>query len=288
MRKFIVSLIGLASLGSGSAIAYSAYSEPYQISIISSTHGQAAWGFSIGGAPGDGSSPGTVQCGTPNCWVGFLVRTGLGPAPGRPSLLDSGGVTIINTGNQLAVTAVSVRNGVSWDTAYETFAKTYGYSGTAKVNSPTLHPNDAAYPYVKWGALCAGFASIADNVRSITTLAPGSGCGVFTPPDVQCNFTLPGLLDFGVVPLGGIPGPVSESGSYSCNMNSTVSASIGTIPSIGGSRLSLYLNNVQLSQTSKDIAHGERGTLTLRGEIVNPMLKDGVFTESVPVIISFY
>lgn len=285
MLKFIVSLLVLAGLWSGSAVAYTAYTDPYQITIAPSGRGRAAWAFSIGGAPGDGGSPGTVQCGKSKCWVGFLTRTGLGA---NGALCDSGGSCMVNAGLAPTVTMVPVANGISWDTAYETFAKKYGYSGDAKTDSYSYHPDNRLYHLVKWGALCTGFASLPDNVQAISTLAPGSNCGVFTPPNLQCNYTLPELLDFGVVPLGSIPGAVSDSGSYSCNMNSTASASIGTIPSIGGSRLSLYLNDVQLSQTSQNIAHGERGALTLRGEIVNPMLKEGVHTESVPVIISFY
>lgn len=287
MLKSITTSSIICSLWCSHALGYTAYAEPAQVSTTGAT-GTATWAYSIQGGPNDGGSPGTVQCWMNSCWVGFLIRTGLGPAPNYPELCDSGGVCLINSANGHQVTAVRVPRGVTWDSAYETFAKRYGFSGTGMAESNAYNPNDYAYPYVAWGKLCTGFATLPDNARTVSILAPGSNCGVITPPNLRCNYTLPNALDFGVVPMGSVPEPVSASGSYSCNVNSTVSASIGTVPSIGGSPLRLYLNDVLLSQTSKDIAHRKSGALTLRGEIVKPMLKDGVYTESVPVIISFY
>lgn len=286
--KRSLAIIGVVVLWGGAFVddvahAYTSYTSPYKITVSQSV-GTARWDFVINGP--DGSSPGRLSCGTTYCAVGFMTRTGLGQGWGP--LCDSGGVCLITDSNMGMVSVVKVQNGVTWDVAYETFIKKYGRSGSGFNTSTAFNPQNAVYSHVAWGVLCTGFAVLPFGKIGVSTLAPGAMCGTFTPPDLSCSYSLPELLDFGIVPMGGTPLPVSDSGSYQCATEGTVKASIGKTPTLGGSPLKLYLNNVLLTPAGSDITHGVSGVLTLRGEIVEPLTVAGEYSESVPVVLSFY
>lgn len=284
-----VTIIGVVCIWEGAFVAdvahgYTSYTTPYQITVQGNTWATARWDYVINGP--DQGSPGSISCATPYCAVGFIARTGLGQGWG--TLCDSGGICNIDDSTIAASSVVKVKNGITWDEAYEAFMKKYGRSGSGYSRSGVYHPRNPYYPHVAWGVLCTGFAVLPYGAKGVSTLAPGAVCGTFTPPDLSCSYSLPELLDFGVVHVGGTPLPVSDSGSYQCDTEVNVKAMVGKRLTLGGSPLKLYLNNVLLTPAGSDITHGVSGVLTLRGEIVEPLTVAGEYSESVPVVLSFY
>ncbi|CAI1170879.1 Uncharacterised protein [Serratia fonticola] len=267
--------------------AFGSYTTPYQITLTGNG-GLMTFDYAITGDANDGGSPGRISCGAYYCFVGFFGRTGLGQSPSHPKLCDSGGTCHITDNNANVNMAVKVTDGITWDEAYLTYIKKHGRAGQGRLYSVYFHPKNKDYPGIAWGTLCVGFAVLPNRIQTVSQQAPGSACGVVTPPSTSCTFMLPDLIDFGVVNTGDTPQPVTVNGSYSCSAVSSVSAAIATSPSLGGSPLRIYMNGVLLSNTGTRVDRDQSGSLSLRAEFASPLVTPGNHQTSVPVLMAFY
>lgn len=291
MKPYIVVATVAAALLTSNAYSYSSYGSPYQITPSTpQSNAQVTWDWGINKEPNDGS-PGFVTCGTTQCAVGFIPRTGLGPNASG-TLCDMGGVCRITPSTINSMMMVLIPDGSSWDTAYETFISKYGMSGSGSNSSSSYNPGSQDYKDVAWGKLCIGFASLpygsGNEHMAVSVLAPGTTCGVIPPPDHSCSVNLPSALDFGVISVGSSGALASASGEFSCTSESNIAIALGAMPKLDGVGVSLSINGVQLTQSSQIVGKGESGELSLQGILDGPMLNAGDFTTAVPLLISYF
>lgn len=278
----------IATLYTSPVLAFGSYASPYQI-VLEGNDGILEYDYAVTGDEHDGISDGVVSCGVRQCLVGFFSRTGLGPAPAPyDPLCDSGGTCALSSQQPRDFKWVQVNNSSTWGDAYMKWINKYGRTGSIRLASKDYHPDARMYPGIAWGTLCIGFVAVPDGTMGVSQLAPGAGCSVVTPPDTSCFFAIQNTIDFGVVNTGDTPKPVTVLGGYSCGAVTSVSAAIGTSPSLGGAPLRLYMNGVLLSNKATRVARDKTGTLTLRAEFASPLVTVGSHQASVPVLMAFY
>lgn len=263
----------------GSCAAYESWTGPYQpyLGPGQPTY-SIAYDYTITGErdPGVGNA---IACNSRSCFFAPIVRTGLGPGPA--GLCDSGGIC---NPDGLRGQGTYVNNGTTWNEAYDQFIAEYGKSGRFVMDN-WIYPS--SFPYVRWDALCVGFAILPLSGVSISTLAPGSTCASVPKPNLQCSINFPNLIDFGTVNVGETDLTTSSSGSITCGDTATVSAALMNVPKLDGQTVSFRINGTLLSTNNATVGQGQNVPLLISATINGTLRNAGSYTDSAVIQISY-
>ncbi|WP_421105909.1 hypothetical protein [Serratia marcescens] len=254
------------------AAAYTGWTSPHK-----TTKSQVSWSWTISDNP---STPGVVDCNgnSPYCAFGPYVRTGLGPSG---SMCDSGGVCSVFAERYNGITSVKVPRGTSYDEAFEAYVKRWGWSGTSYASLSASDPN------IAWGKLCTGFATLPWGQTSVSKLIPGASCAMVTPPDINCETSIPAEIDLGTVAVGYIEAETTVDGITQCSADNTVSVSLAVPPSLGGVPVELFINGKQLSTAVTAVGKGMSIPLKLRASLRGTIWEAGEYTSNAVLNISY-
>lgn len=264
-------ILAVCATFSETLFAYTGWVTPHRINppLVS-------WDWNI---TNSGSTPGVVECGSQLCAFGPIIRTGLGSSG---QMCDSGGVCLVHSELQEGIKTKFVPAGTIYDEAFSLYAQKWGMSG-----STDFLMIDMSHPEIAWGKLCVGFAVLPVNTRAVSTLVPGSSCSIVTPPDINCETSMPATIDMGTVRTGYVEIESSVDGLTECSAENSVSVSLLVTPRLAGLPVELSINGNRISETATVIGKGRYIPLKISARLRGNIPEAGVYTGNAVMNISY-
>lgn len=275
-RSRLLVLLLITVTASPPSLSYDAYVGPHT-PTVTGPFLSISYDYSVSGAATPALD--ATACHSSTCWFAPMPRTGLGPGAG--GLCDSGGICY---GASLR-DGVTIPGGTTWNNAFALFLKTYPASGTFTLGNWLR--NDMGM-YVRWDAICVGFASIPATGTHISVLAPGTACGSVPRPDLNCTVDVPSVLDLGTVRVGTVSASGTVRGSVLCDREASVTASLLSHPLLDGQEVEIDINGFTIGNSAVTIGTGTsvplRVTATIRGTLRHP----GSYSSAALLQISYH